>query len=560
MDIEDIVPNNDSYLIETVKKLLTDKRYENKHDLIIELKKYKVIPSMSKILSIYRYLVDSQQLNHDESIIKLLRTKNVRSQSGVVVITVFTSPYPYSETKNEIQKFSCEYDCHYCPKEPNQPRSYLLNEPGVLRANANDFKSVDQFISRAKTYIAIGHPLDKIELIISGGTFSSYPRDYIRTFIRDQFYAANTFYEMNDTEIIREPLNLIEEQNINQNISKIKIIGITIETRPDRIKPYELIFLRELGVTRVQIGVQHINNDILNHINRKCNNSHTIKAIKLLKNCGFKVDVHLIPDLPAPNGYTQEDMINEDKNMFDQFINNQEYQADQWKIYPCATVPWTKIEEWYKEGKYKPYGNSNHLTEMLINVKTNIKPWIRLNRIIRDIPNTYIIGGNTNTSMRGDLLNIMKKRGLKCNCIRCREIKDKKVNISIFQIKVRKYEASNGYEYFISWENDNELLLGFLRLRICLEENKIFPELNGCGLIRELHIYGQMINHSETNDGNGNSVQHIGLGRKLIDTAIEITKQNKLNKISVISGVGVKNYYIKYGFEVSEYFLIKNLD
>ena len=317
-----------------------------------------------------------------------------------------------------------------------------------------------------------------------------------------------------------------------------------------------MIYFRELGVTRVQIGVQHTNDIILEFINRRCKNSHTIDAIKALKESGFKVDIHIMPDLPHPTFITNQEMIELDKEMFDKFINNPDYQADQWKIYPCETVPFTEIEKWYKQGIYQPYSETktddglNPLFELLIDVKSRVKPWIRLNRIIRDIPNSYIIGGNQNTSMRGDLISTMAKKGLKCKCIRCREIrdiKDHKTNINEFEIKVRSYEASEGIEYFISWENQDELLLGFLRLRYNKEvENKYFQELSGCALIRELHIYGQLLNHNL--DSNDTSLQHKGLGKKLISKAIEIAKSNNYNKIAVIAGVGVRNYYIKQGF------------
>lgn len=576
MDLEDLIKvNNQDIKANEIEKItniiyeLNEYKIENKKEfkqILDKLgRKNKLIPSKMKILTIYRLMASKNEIIYRDEIVTFLRKKIVRSLSGVVVITVFTSPFP--ETSKGVQNFSCEYDCHYCPKEPDQPRSYLLNEPGVKRANNNNFISTEQFWDRAKTYILMGHPLDKIELIISGGTFSSYPREYITTFIRDLFYAANVGYEKICGKEIRENNKTIEEEQlINQNESLIKIIGITIETRPDRINSKEILYLRFLGITRVQIGVQHIDDRVLNRINRKCKNKHTIQAIKLLKECGFKVDIHLMPDLPAPLDLKPDEMIELDREMFNTILEKQEYQADQWKIYPCETVPWTEIEKWYKEGIYKPYSeNSNKLIELLLEVKQKIKPWIRLNRIIRDIPTTYILGGNMNVSMRNDLSNIMLKNNLTCRCIRCREIKNQEINLTDFNIIVRDYIASDGIEYFISWENSSETLLGFLRLRFNdpkkkNAEHEIFPELNNCSLIRELHIYGQVINHTHDNIGSG--VQHLGLGKALINKAIEISKENNINKIAVISGVGVRNYYIKQGFEPSGYignYLIKNI-
>lgn len=571
MDLEDLgnISNNLTTKDEADKLVLIlnellFSNYINKKQFLDNLnklsRKYKIIPSLVKVLGMYRTLCSTGKFNYDSKIVEYLRRKNGKSLSGIVSITVFTSPYP--ETSKGIQNFSCEYDCHYCPKEPNQPRSYLLNEPGVLRANNNKFISTDQFWDRALSLIRMGHPLDKIELIVSGGTFSSYPEEYIINFMRDQFYAANISYDKFNGLELRDKYSLEEEQDFNQNISLIKIIGITIETRPDRIKKQDLIFFRKLGVTRVQLGVQHIDDRILNYINRKCNNNHTIKAIKALKEASFKVDIHIMPDLPHPEYITNEEMIELDRDMFNKFLEDENYQADQWKIYPCETVPWTEIEKWYKEGKYKPYAeDSDKLIELLIEVKSKIKPWIRLNRIIRDIPNSYIIGGNKNTSMRCDLLTIMKERNLKCNCIRCREIKDIEININEYKIVIYEYKASDGIEYFISYENDN-YLLGFIRLRINeTKNNKYFSELNDCALIRELHVYGQLINHNNINDGIG--VQHKGIGKKLINKAKEIAIKNNYYKLSVIAGIGVRNYYIKQGFNIVEgngNFLILNID
>jgi ELP3 family radical SAM enzyme/protein acetyltransferase len=532
-------------------------------------RKHKNSVSMCKILSVYRSMGSAGELQYNPQIEKLLVTKTVRSLSGVVVITVWTSPEPsYTDPKTgcvKTQTFSCEYNCKYCPNEPGQARSYLLKEPGVLRANANKFISTEQFWDRSRAYIQMGHPLDKIELIVSGGTISSYPKPYLIEFFRDQFYAANVAYDKVCGREVRPPLSLEEEQELNQNQSLVKIIGITVETRPDRCNKPELEFFRKIGVTRVQIGVQHINDDVLRYIDRKCLNIHTIKAIKFLKDAGFKVDIHLMPDLPAPKiisdtGITYLDMIKEDKKMFETVIEHPDYQADQWKIYPCTTVPWTEIEKWYANETYKPYAETtdldgtNPLFELLIDVKQKIKPWVRTNRIIRDIPNSYIIGGNSNTSMCGDIIQALAKRNLKCNCIRCREVRNKEVDPTKFAIKVRQYEASYGIEYFISWEDKDDTLLGFLRLRINSDSaNKIFPELTGCSMIRELHIYGQVINHNLNNKGEG--VQHIGLGKGLIAKAVKLTKSHGLNKISVISGTGVRNYYIKQGFKPTDTYI-----
>ena len=558
-------------------------------------KKYHISASCVKLLYVYRNLCSSGKLIHDTRYEELFQSKSYRSQSGVLVVAVFTSPYPETvdiNNKSKIQQFSCEYDCYYCPAEPNQPRSYLLKEPGVLRANKNKFDAISQFKDRISQYILMGHPIDKIELIVLGGTWSSYPKDYQDNFIRDIFFAANTLYHK------REKYSLEVEQMINES-TQCKIIGITLETRPDRINAKELQNFRRLGVTRIQMGIQHTDDRILYRINRQCTTKHTINAIQMAKDCCFKVDIHLMPDLPQPlkegvsnkkETFTLEDidenfnMLEADKKMFDTVINSPDFQADQWKIYPSEVVPWSRNEIDYKNGVYKPYGHQinkkekTELFELLVDTMTKVKPWVRLNRIIRDIPNEYILGGNQNISMRQDLDLEMKKRGLFCMDIRNREVKKRNISQNIV-MKIRNYEASYGTEYFISFETEDEkVLFGFLRLRLSnnsgykIHNNNhnndnnnndeyIFPELKDCALIRELHVYGQVKKVNDISESKifGNN-QHNGLGKQLVQKAIEISIENNFKKIAVISGNGVKNYYRKFGFEDELYFMTKKID
>ena len=575
----------EKYIYEILEKKVTKK--SEVETMIKQLnRKYHTSGSCLKLLYVYRNMCGAGKLTYDVRYEELFQSKGYRSQSGVLVVAVFTSPYPETidnEGNKKAQQFSCEYDCYYCPAEPNQPRSYLLKEPGVHRANKNNFDAVSQFRDRVAQYISMGHPIDKIELLVLGGTWSSYPKDYQDNFIRDIFYAANTLYEK------RDKYSLEREQRMNES-AECKIIGITLETRPDRINAKELQNFRRLGVTRIQMGVQHIDDRILYRINRRCTSKHAIKAIKLAKDCCFKIDIHLMPDLPKPlkegvsntkGTFSIEDidedfnMVEADKKMFDTVINSPDWQVDQWKIYPCEVVPWTRIETDFKNGVYKPYGHQDkkkdwtELSELLIDTMSKVKPWVRLNRIIRDIPNEYIIGGNQNVSMRQDLDLEMKKRGLYCMDIRNREVKKRNIDPAKAVMKIRKYEASEGEEYFISFETEDEkILFGFLRLRLSknsggylFEDEYIFPELKDCALIRELHVYGQVKKVSDVKESSiyGN-VQHVGFGKQLVNKAIEISRENNFKKIAVISGVGVKNYYRKFGFEDEEYFMTKKID
>ena len=487
----------------------------------------------SKLLYIYDTLVSNQKLQ-PSPFRRLLIKKAAKSQSGVLVITVLTSPYPIVNGK--MQRFSCKWNCYYCPNEPGQPRSYLHDEPAVLRANQNSFDPILQFTERAMTLHQNGHPIDKIEILVLGGTWNSYPLEYREEFIRDIFYAANTFLVRDN---IRPRQGLRDEKNINAN-GKYRIIGVTLETRPDCIDEETLLHFRRVGCTRVQLGIQHTDDRILDKVNRQCPTYRTKEAISLLVNNGFKVDGHFMPQLP---GATLED----DRTMFNQVLTDPDLQIDQWKIYPCETTPWTVIKKWAEEGLYTPYPD-NELIELLLWLKPKIHPWIRLNRIVRDIPSQYILGGINNGNLREELLKRMTDQGLYCRCIRCREVKNTELKGLEPELVVRNYPASAGMEYFISIEADEERkLLGFIRLRLPgLTNTKcVFPKLvNQNAFIRELHVYGQLVTEGTTRGAS----QHTGLGRQLLAKAEWIAYKNGYSSISVISGVGTRRYYESNGY------------
>jgi ELP3 family radical SAM enzyme/protein acetyltransferase len=553
------------------------------------MKKYAYTFSPSQLLYHYRIYTGSRKdIKYDKKYEQLLQSKTFRSQSGVMVITVFTSPYPevMQDGKWVEGQFSCKFDCYYCPNEPGQPRSYLLKEPGVHRANSNKFDPIKQFWDRANSYMAMGHPVDKIELLILGGTWHSYPSEYRQKFIRDIFFAGNTYFDYVNKTTIREPLTLQEEQVINQT-NKCRIIGVTIETRPDMITPQVLQDLRKLGVTRVQLGVQSTDDRILYRINRRCYNKHTIRAIRLLKDNCFKIDIHIMPDLPQPlkEGVsntkevftiedidTSVDMQEVDRKMMKTICFDPDFQIDQIKVYPCETLPWTRLEQDYKNGSYKPYGHQKDRTEItplhdvLLQFLKDVPEWVRINRIIRDIPDFYILGGNMDINMRNVLDDMCIKQNIYSRDIRNREVKKKNIDPKTAVFKMRKYNGSQGDEYFLSFETpDEKYLFGFLRLRLSKMSGRdyktgkvIFPELLNCAMIRELHVYGNVMKVGEKDDKRQ---QHQGFGTRLLQKAFEISQKNNYNKIAVISGIGVMNYYRKFGFEQNQdqSFMIKNI-
>jgi len=477
-----------------------------------------------------------------------------------------------------------------------QPRSYLSSEPAVARANQNKWDCVRQFRDIALKRIHCGHSVTKVEGIVIGGTWSYYPKDYQSDFIRDFYYAANTLYD-NES---RERKSMSEEIILNRS-SKCRVIGLTLETRPDFITTNEIKLLRSYGCTRVQLGIQHTDNKILKKINRGCTHEKNVKAIKLLKDAGFKVDIHLMPDLPGSNFW-------KDVSMMEQVLSTPDLQADQWKIYPCQTLEYTKIKEWYEKGEYQPYYEeeklvnfdnvhldlyfkdnreipvilfginllmfclgigyydwlfilsipyylfhcylemtnlnrmSNPLHHLLTYIVPKVHPWIRLNRIVRDNPKHMIVGGLNKAHYRNEIEQYLDETKQYSQDIRYREIKGREYDPDSTKLVIRKYQASGGMEYFLSFEDiKNDYLLGFLRLRIPPKQDHFLPELSNSALIRELHVYGWMVPQGMKTK----IVQHQGFGRKLLKKAEEIAKSHSFDKIAVISGEGVREYYQK---------------
>ena len=417
------------------KKVMNDMSKQDWKEIISKLKKeYHIAPSTVSLNYYYRQLVCMNEIKYNLIFEKFNVGKICRTNSGITQITVVSSPFPNGK------EFSCEHDCYYCPNEPAhegnnfqaQPRSYLFNEPGVRRANAKNFDAALQMWDRMSTLLLLGHDIDKIEAMVLGGTWGSYPEDYREEFIRDMYYAANTFYDNNNTR--RERYSLEKEISINST-SYAKIIGLTLETRPDHVTYKECILFRKYNCTRVQIGVQHTDKKILSKINRGCYLEDTIRAIYNLLNISIKVDVHWMFDLPYA---TPEDDI----KMMKYVLKNPDIRFDQAKLYPFASVPWTKTKEWEDKGIDLHY-SQEQLNEVIIETKIRMPPYVRLNRVIRDIPSDYIDGGNEKTNLRQDIHKIMADRGLECKCIRCREVKNKPEAIRLMtdaELVVRSYD------------------------------------------------------------------------------------------------------------------------
>jgi histone acetyltransferase (RNA polymerase elongator complex component) len=577
-------------LIELI--LQSNEKINNKDFLSIR-KLYKFNNKKPFLFHIYlelkkQNLISEELIQNEDILRQTIQIKPCKSWSGVVSITIFTSPYPeYMNEEGKIikQQFSCNWNCHFCPSEPNMPKSYLKGEPAVLRAEKNNFDCVLQIWDRMQSLYMMGHGFsEKIELIISGGTWTSYPIQYRKELCRDVYYAANTHWDNNK----RERLSLEEEKKINQTAFS-RIVVMTVETRPDTINNEEIKLLRELGITRIQLGIQHIDDEVLNKLNRKCSMNKTINAIELLKRSCFKIDSHWMPNLPFSTPEKDEDMfinvlfglktpvnktikyktsswyswfniignkvIEEIHETYD--LVSPELVTDQYKIYPTAITPWTRIEEWYRDGTYKPY-EEKYLFDILIKTLTVIFPFVRANRIIRDFPNDYIYNEKTgadNTNMRQHLQDHLKNNNIYSMEIRNREVKNIAWN-GDYIIVVRNYKASNGIEYFISAEsNDCKTIYGYTRLRLDDAKNKPIEELNDCALLREVRVYGMVTQVSK----DPKHVQHRGIGKRLISYAENIAKENKYNKMAVIAAEGNKKYYEKLDYNEHQYYMIKQL-
>ena len=626
MDIEDYNINKvqDENKFKLFLQDLLKKNYENNKEINTNInilrRKYKIYPSKKQLRYFYHKYFNDIKINQVLS--RYMIKKAIRSKSGVLVCTLVLKP----------SVFSCPKKCSYCPTETDlngnytQPKSYLSTEPAMLRALEYNFDICGQLWDRINAYIKTGNICDnelqnikcsyKLEIILSGGTWESYPYNYRNSVMNEIYWSANIFpYINNDNNLInnyknyilnkqnfnfeRNILSLEEEIKINET-SKFRIIGLTIETRPDFITNMSIKDYCRWGVTRVQICVQHYDDDILKKINRDCTTKDTKKAIKLLKNCGFKIVCHLMPDLPGSSPEL-------DIWMFNQTLIDPDLQFDDVKIYPTAVckspnkniIVKSDIAEWYEKGLYTPYAEKNidDLINVLVYYKTNIQPWIRIQRLIRDIPSSSIeVGYNKISNLRQIIHDYLKKNNLYCNCIRCREIGDNDYLVRNTKLVVRKFRASDADEYFISIETnkinihyiifiikyyiififtgykiywtDNfkinkniDKIIGFCRLR--LDNNAgadIIDEIKNCALIREAHVYGYSLGiNNETN--NNNSSQHKGYGKILISTAEQIAINNNYKKIAVISGIGTREYYKnKCNYKLGNTYMIKYIN
>lgn len=484
--------------------------------------------SKDQLVTAYRQFCAAGVLPFEPTVLRRLQMKPTRTQSGVATVTVLTKPFP------------CPGECIFCPTDVRMPKSYLADEPGAIRAEYHRFDPYETTLSRIRALENIGHTTDKIELLILGGTWSYYPIDYQEWFIQRCLDAMNGV----------DSTSLEESQRTNETARR-RNVGLVIETRPDYIDADEVRRLRRYGVTKVQIGAQSLDDHILDLNKRGHTVEQTRQAVMLLRAAGFKIHLHWMPNLL---GATPES----DRIDYDRLWSDPGLRPDELKIYPNALVQEAELVRWWQRGEFQPY-TDEELIELIADCKVRTPRYVRLNRIIRDIPKNHIVAGSTASNLREVIKRKLQAEGRACQCIRCREVRGTRstINRSIGAIE---YETSGGREIFLSVDTESDQLAGFLRLSLpttqAIDLIQI-DELRGAAIIREVHVYGPVVEIGD--EAQAGQAQHSGIGAQLIREAGQRARDAGYGRLAVISAIGTREYYRKQGFTSGELYMLKDL-
>ncbi|HDN66073.1 MAG TPA: tRNA uridine(34) 5-carboxymethylaminomethyl modification radical SAM/GNAT enzyme Elp3 [Methanosarcinales archaeon] len=485
-------------------------------------------------------------------VIHLLQRKSVRTISGVAVVAVMTSPYP------------CPHGaCIPCPGGPasvfRTPQSYMGREPATMRAIQCDYDPYKQVAVRLRQLQSIGHPVDKVELIVMGGTFTARPPDYQQWFVGQSISAMNDF---SGAGVVDQDINTDTDLNTDLNIKSIiatneiasvRNIGITFETRPDHLSTVEINRLLEIGATKVEVGVQSIYDRVLEKINRGHTVQDAIAANKRLRDSGLKVGFHIMIGLP-------ESDASDDLNMFKTLFSDPSFCPDHLKIYPTLVTEGTVLHQWWKDGSYQSLDNDSAVG-LLADIKSVLPKWVRLQRIQRDIPAQQIAAGVTKSNIRQLAEERLRSMGGSCMCIRCREVGHASLRGRTpdnIELLIETYSVCGGTEHFISFEDEeNSILIGFLRLRFPDSPHRV--ELTNAALVRELVVYGRMVSLGAESSPRKDQWQHRGYGRELLTAAEGLASENGFSKIAVTSGIGVREYYRARGYVREGAYMVKHI-
>jgi elongator complex protein 3 len=535
-------------------------------------------------------------------VLERLRLKPMRTASGVTPVTVLTKPFP------------CPGECIFCPNDVRMPKSYLSDEPGAQRAEQNSFDPYLQTYTRLATYHNTGHPTDKIEVIILGGTWSFYPETYQIWFVKRIFDALHDFgsgidrrREVEDALLHASQLHperntiavLIDgaqmEQTYNQAVQSAykeemyrsrelardiaagmrerspldeyatwaelkaahlenenaacRCVGLVVETRPDHISVEEVLRIRRLGATKVQIGFQSLNDDVLRKNRRGHTVSATRHAVKLLRAAGFKIHAHWMPNL---YGSSPELDIEDYRRMFE----DADFRPDELKVYPCSLIESAELMQYYQDGRWQPYTHAQLLTVLTECFKLTPE-YCRLTRVIRDIPSTDIVVGNQLTNFRQIVEDQLKQRGERSSDIRAREVRFRAVDSEALMLDEITYASSHGEEMFLQYVTTDRSIAAFLRLALPnRDEAPLIDELQDAAIVREVHVYGQSLGIGEASTGRA---QHVGLGTKLLERAAEIALARGYQRLAVISAIGTRAYYRKRGYADHALYQVRTL-
>ena len=462
---------------------------------------------------------------------KVLLKKPAKTASGVAVVALMPKPY------------ACPHGrCTYCPGgiEFNSPNSYTGNEPSTLNAIENEYDPKLQITTKIDKLIAFGHDPSKMEIVIVGGTFLFMPKDYQENFIKSCYDALNGTDSKD-----------LEEAKSNNKHAAIRNVGFTIETKPDFCKKEHVDWMLDYGVTRIEIGVQSLQERVYEIVNRGHNYKDVVESFQISKDAGYKIVAHMMPGLPT---MTPKQDIEDFKKLF----SDSQLRPDMLKIYPSLIIENTPMYQEYKDGKYTPYSDED-MIQVLTEVKKSIPKWVRIMRVQREISPNEIIAGPKSGNLRQIVHQNLAKQGMKCKCIRCREVGlNKKSESEDIKLNRIDYDSSGGKEVFLSYEDKNESIYGFLRLRKPSKEAHRDEVGSDSCIVRELHVYGKSLKIGEKEE---NEIQHSGLGKSLMKEAEKISKEEfDAKKLLVISAVGTREYYQKLGYSLYGPYMSKTLD
>lgn len=493
--------------------------------------------SKANLVAGYQHLIAEGDMDADPALMARIRMKPMRTQSGVAPVTVLTAPA------------GCPGKCIFCPDDYRMPKSYIFDEPGAQRAERDGFDPFRQTLGRITTFENIGHDATKVELLVLGGTWSAYSRDYREWFIQRCFDAMNA---AGGDAAMATSTSLAEARARNVH-ARHRNVGLVIETRPDWITPEEIVHLRKLGVTKVQIGVQSLDDEVL-RLNKRGHDVQAVRdALGLLRTAGFKLHLHWMPNLLGATPAS-------DRLDFARFFDDPAIRPDELKIYPCSLIADTELFTEWQAGNYHPY-TLDEMVALLADVKPTIPPYTRVNRLFRDIPAHHIQAGVRASNLRQIVQQELDRRGEHCGCIRCREVKRRDIQRDELELRVTSYDTDLTREHFLEFiTNGNSaepgLTAAFLRLSLPHTSDAgsraFLPELGDAAMIREVHVYGPALGVGRE---SGGEAQHVGLGTRLLDEARRISTAAGYVRISVIAATGTQEYYAARGFVAGELYM-----